>query len=130
MIQLRSWDNPGARQPWHTARQYVCTICLTSQFIVHTICPLEIDFDPAKNARNIRERGLSFERAAEFDFTTAFIEVDDRRDYNEIRVTAIGMLGAVLHVLVFTTRGEALRVISFRRANRREVQRYEKATQP
>lgn len=32
---------------------------------------MKIDFDPVKNAKNIRERGLSFERAAEFDFETA-----------------------------------------------------------
>lgn len=91
---------------------------------------MEIDFDPAKNTRNIRERGLSFERAAEFDFETAVIEVDDRRDYGEDRITAIGLLGGVPHVLIFTMRGDVLRVISFRKANTREVRRYEKATQP
>jgi hypothetical protein len=32
---------------------------------------VEIAFDPGKNERNVRERGLSFERAAEFDFETA-----------------------------------------------------------
>lgn len=32
---------------------------------------MKIDFDPVKNARNIRERGLSFDRVAEFDFETA-----------------------------------------------------------
>lgn len=40
----------------------------------------EIEFDPAKSARNQRERGLSFERVAEFDFETALIRIDDRRD--------------------------------------------------
>jgi uncharacterized DUF497 family protein len=32
-----------------------------------------IEFDPKKNERNLRERGLSFERAADFDFETAII---------------------------------------------------------
>ena len=32
---------------------------------------VEITFDPAKNDRNIRERGLSFERAMDFDFASA-----------------------------------------------------------
>ena len=88
---------------------------------------MRIEFDTAKNERNIRERGLSFEQAAEFDFETARIETDDRHDYGEPRMTAIGKLKGSLHVLVFTMRGEALRVISLRKANEREVRRYEQA---
>ena len=84
---------------------------------------MNIAFDAANNARNVALRGLSFERAAAF-------EADDRRDYGETRVTAIGMLDGVPHVLIFTMREETLRVISFRKANKREVRRYEKATQP
>ena len=42
---------------------------------------MEITFDPAKNARNIRERNLSFERAAEFEFETGAQFEDTRRDY-------------------------------------------------
>ena len=91
---------------------------------------MEITFDPAKNARNVALRGLSFERAAEFDFETAVFEVDARHDYGETRTTVIGGLDGVLHVLIFTMREEALRVISFRKANKREVRRYEEATQP
>jgi hypothetical protein len=89
-----------------------------------------IEFDPAKNERNIRERGLSFEEAAAFDFETALIEMDGRHDYSEARLTAIGKLDDIPHVLIFTMRGDVLRVISFRKANKREVRRYEQATQP
>lgn len=46
---------------------------------------MRIEFDTAKNERNIRERGLSFEQVAEFDFETALIETDDRHDYGEAR---------------------------------------------
>lgn len=88
---------------------------------------MRIEFDTAKNERNIRERGLSFDEVAEFDFETALIEIDDRHDYGEARMTAIGKLNGILHVLIFTMRGEALRVISFRKANEREVRRYEQA---
>jgi uncharacterized DUF497 family protein len=52
--------------------------------------------------------------------------VDDRHDYDEVRRTAIGKLGDIAHVLVFTMRGDAIRVSSLRRANKREVKRYEK----
>ena len=89
---------------------------------------IRIEFDTIKNERNIRERGLTFGRAAEFDFETALIEIDDRNDYGESRLTAIGMLDDIPHVLVFTMRSDVLRVISFRKANKREVQRYEQAT--
>ncbi|MDR0439853.1 MAG: BrnT family toxin [Candidatus Accumulibacter sp.] len=87
-------------------------------------------FDPAKNARNISQRGLSFERAADFDFETAFIWEDLRRDYPERRFVAIGYLGNRLHVLVFSLTPEAVRVISFRKANRREIQNYEETIAP
>jgi uncharacterized DUF497 family protein len=90
---------------------------------------MNIVYDPVKSANNIKLRGLSFERAAEFDFQTAVFEADKRRDYGETRVTAIGSLDRVLHVLIFTMRGGSLRVISFRKANKREVRRYEQATQ-
>jgi uncharacterized DUF497 family protein len=91
---------------------------------------MRIEFDPAKNQQNIRVRGLSFERAAEFDFDSAMIEADVRFAYSEIRMIAIGMLDSVPHVLIFTMRGDTLRVISFRKANKREVKRYEQAAQP
>ena len=82
---------------------------------------LEIAFDPAKNERKIRERGLSFERAAEFDFGTADFSIDARRDYGETRFVAFGYLDRRLHVLCFTETTTGIRVISFRRANRREA---------
>ena len=50
---------------------------------------MEISYDPAKSDRNITERQLSFERAAEFDFDTALFVEDTRRDYGETRVTLL-----------------------------------------
>jgi uncharacterized DUF497 family protein len=103
---------------------------LTVRFIVHTIIHVDITYDPAKNASNIELRGLDFQRVAEFEFNSALFEVDERRDYGESRITAISTLDGVPHVLIFTMREESLRVISFRKANKREVRRYEKATKP
>jgi len=87
---------------------------------------VEISYDPAKNERNIRERGLSFERVLDFDLDGAQVVVDDRRDYGEVRYRAFSMLDDRLHVLVFTLRGQAFQVISLRRANKREVKQYGK----
>ena len=54
---------------------------------------MRIHFDPAKNERNIRLRGLSFEAAAGFDFDGALYGIDERRDYGETRYVAVGMPG-------------------------------------
>jgi uncharacterized DUF497 family protein len=42
---------------------------------------MHIEFDPVKNEQNIRLRGLSFERAAAFDFDTAIVAQDVRKNY-------------------------------------------------
>ena len=88
---------------------------------------MRISCDPVKNQRNIRERGLSFDSAAEFVFETALYAVDQRHEYGETRFVAIGMLAERLHVLCFTEESDGIRVISFRKANAREVNRYEQA---
>ena len=91
---------------------------------------MKIEFDPAKDARNVLERGLSFECVAEFDFETALFLVDDRRDYGETRWQALGLLDGRLHALVFVEIAGGIRVVSFRKANRREVKRYAQTAQP
>ena len=88
---------------------------------------MRISYDPAKNERNIRKRGLSFDSATRFDFESALYAVDERHDYGEIRYIAIGMLGVRLHVLCFAETADGIRVISFRKANAREVRRHAKA---
>lgn len=87
---------------------------------------MEISYDPAKNARNIAERGISFDRATEFDWSEALIVEDNRMDYGERRFQALGLMEGRLHMLVFTPRDERVHVISLRRANAREERRYEK----
>ena len=87
---------------------------------------VKIDFDPAKNAKNIRERGLPFTLAAEFDWTTAMIVPSSR--HGEARFFALGYIGNRLHALVFTKSGATVRVISLRRAHKTEVKRYEEKT--
>lgn len=86
--------------------------------------PRSFTYDPAKNDRNEAERGISFEQAKTFEFDTALVAVDDRKEYGEVREVAFGFIGSRLHVLVFTMRGEACHVISLRKANSREVKAY------
>ncbi|MGH9652377.1 MAG: BrnT family toxin [Bryobacteraceae bacterium] len=86
---------------------------------------MKIVFDLAKNERNIAQRGLSFERVAEMDWNTVLVAEDTRRDYGETRLRVFALLDGRLHVAVVTPRDEDLRVISLRKANRREEQMYE-----
>ena len=94
---------------------------------VCTLKFVQIEYDAAKNARNIRERGLSFERVKDFDFEGARFAVDGRKDYGEVRYVGVGLLDDRLHVLCFTEGSMGIRIISFRKANAREVQRHEQA---
>ncbi len=87
---------------------------------------MEIDFDPAKNGRNIAQRGLSFERLANIDWVSALMVEDRRREYGEQRFRIFGLLDERLHVAVVTKRDDAIRVISFRKANRKEELMYER----
>jgi hypothetical protein len=85
---------------------------------------VKITYDPAKSERNIRERGLSFERAREFDFDAAFIGAEFRN--GEIRYLGAGYLDRRLHILCYRLIPEGIRVISFRKANDREARKYGK----
>lgn len=89
---------------------------------------MEIEFDPEKSIKNIQERGLSFDNAAEFDWETAVYSEDVRHHYPERRFVAMGCLNDRLHVICFTPISGGMRVISFRKANLREVRRYEQKT--
>lgn len=88
-----------------------------------------MDKDPRKELRNIAARGLSLDLAELLDWTTALIWEDTRKDYGEPRYCVLGYIAGRLHSVVFTPREGKPRVISLRKANKREVKRYEKATQ-
>ncbi|MCO5761620.1 MAG: BrnT family toxin, partial [Chromatiaceae bacterium] len=95
--------------------------CYVSNLCMHLV--MRIEFDPAKNSWNVQARGLLFGRVGEFDFETAY------RDYGEVRFRALGLLEGRPHALVPTVLADGIRVISLRKANRREVVLYESQTQ-
>ena len=98
--------------------------------IVGTIKTIPVTYDSAKSKRNEAERGLPFGLADEFDWSTALILEDTRKNYGERRYQAVGMIGEAVHMLVFTPRDDALHVISLRRANQRERTRYATQAEP
>ena len=78
------------------------------------------DWDSAKSERNRQERGFGFDIAILIFEGDTMERLDDRQDYGERRVRAIGEVnGVVLHV-VFTDRGDVRRIISARVANKKE----------
>jgi uncharacterized protein len=81
-------------------------------------------FDPNKSAKNLAERGLSFDLVERLEWDTAVVVEDTRKDYGETRLRVLALLAGRLHVVVVTPRGNGLRVISFRKANKREVDLY------
>jgi uncharacterized protein len=86
---------------------------------------MRLTFDPAKNEGNISARELPFGRVADLKWDTAVSTEDTRKDYGETRLRVLAYLGSRLHVAVITMRGDAVHVISFRKANRKEVRWYE-----
>lgn len=87
-----------------------------------------IDFDPNKSARNAKDRGLPFSVVEQFDWEDALLAEDDRFAYPERRFVALGRIGKRVHVVCFTPIEGGIRVISLRKANSREVRRYDNAT--
>jgi uncharacterized protein len=86
-----------------------------------------IEYDPVKGAANITKHGLPFE-LAEFLFDGPFVEEEDaRQEYGEPRFIATGpivILDNRIFVVVYTWRNATRRIVSFRKANDREVRKY------
>ncbi len=85
------------------------------------------EWNAAKAAANRRKHGVSFNAILDFDWSTALVVTDDRLDYGEPRWLALGMIGERLHSLAFTIRRTRIRVISLRKAGRKERALYEEA---
>ncbi|HOV18044.1 BrnT family toxin [Ottowia sp.] len=89
---------------------------------------MNITFDPDKDEANRARHGVSLADAAGFEWETALVWPDHRHDYGEPRMATLGYIGPRIMAVVFTDRPEGKpterRIISLRKANRREVTRY------
>ena len=89
---------------------------------------MNVTFDPAKDAANLAKHGFSLLDAVGFEWETAVVWPDTRRDYGEPRMVALGYIGLRIMSVVFVDRPPEQpterRIISLRKANNREVQRY------
>ncbi|HHW4681342.1 MAG TPA: BrnT family toxin [Xylella taiwanensis] len=85
---------------------------------------MHYEFDPAKDESNLDKHGVSLADADGFEWETAVIREDTRKQYAEQRFEATGYIGQRLHVMIYCLRSDAVRVISLRKANHREEKRY------
>lgn len=85
---------------------------------------MKIEFDQAKDATNQSKHGVSLALADELDWEAALVWIDDRFEYGELRMIALAPKTGILYYVAFVERGELRRIISLRRANRREVKHY------
>ncbi len=87
---------------------------------------MRIEFDRAKDSANVSKHGVSLALATDLDWDAALVWVDLRFDYGEIRMTALAPETDTLYYVSFVERNQTRRIISLRRANRREVNHYVK----
>ena len=85
---------------------------------------MRIAFDPAKDALNQAKHGVSLALAGELDWEAALVWIDERFEYKETRLIALAPATGILYYVAFVDRGAVRRIISLRKANRREVKHY------
>ena len=85
---------------------------------------MRFEFDAAKDRANQAKHGVSLVLAVELDWDAALVWVDGRFEYREMRMIALAPKTGILYYVAFVDRGEVRRIISLRRANRREVKHY------
>ena len=87
---------------------------------------MQFEWDEAKNLENIRKHRIDFADVPDMFNGSMLVELDERTDYDEDRWIGIGFLRNGVAVVVWTERqGDVIRIISARRANRYERQRFE-----
>jgi len=88
---------------------------------------MQFEFDPDKRDKTLTERGLDFARADEVFAGVNVTAEDARFDYGEPRFTTVGVLDGRMVVVVWTPRGEIRRIVSMRKANEREIEKFAQA---
>jgi len=89
---------------------------------------MDYEWDEAKREANRIKHGVDFATAADFDWNRAIHTTDARRHYGEVRTQSVAPIAQRLFVMVWTMRAVKIRIISLRKANRREVTSYEHTT--
>lgn len=86
---------------------------------------MHIEFDTAKDEANQAKHSVSLALAEKIDWADVLCAPDVRRDYGEVREIGFAVIERRLYVVVFVQRGDAMRIVSLRKANSREVRLYD-----
>lgn len=86
-----------------------------------------ISYDAAKNEANRAKHGVALAEAERMEWDTAITWLDTREDYGEDRECGIGYIGMTLYFVAFVDCDQIRRIISLRKATRKEVNRYAEA---
>ncbi|MBW6476588.1 MAG: BrnT family toxin [Chromatiales bacterium] len=85
---------------------------------------MDIEHDPSKDTLNRAKHGLALRDAVALDWDELLWWPDQRRDYGEPRFVGLAPMGNRLYCVVYTMRGDSIRIISLRKANAHEVRWY------
>lgn len=86
---------------------------------------MDFEWDEQKRKSNIKKNGVDFLYAALIFDGPILSQIDNRKDYSEIRHIALGMVEEECFVVVYTTRDGAIRLISAWKGGRDERADYE-----
>lgn len=86
---------------------------------------MQFEWNNAKAATNLRDHGVSFAQAVVAFMDPFAVEwIDDRYQYEEERINLVSVCGGVILHVTYTERGQYIRIISARRAQRHEQDHY------
>ena len=88
---------------------------------------MEFEWGPEKRAETLAERQIDFvDMLPAFADPNRLVLEDRRKNYGEVRLNTIALCNGLIYHITYTMRGDAFRIISARRASRRERQRYDR----
>jgi uncharacterized DUF497 family protein len=82
--------------------------------------------DPNKSRANFSKHGIVLEFAQQLEWAKEVVWQDARHNYNEVRMSGLVPLAGKVYAVVYVVRDESTRMISLRKANKREAKYYEK----
>ena len=87
---------------------------------------MRYQWDDEKNRANIAKHGIDFSLAENFEWDSALETINNRKDYGEERWITLGRIKNRLYVMIYVYRQNYIRIISLRKANKREREFYAK----
>lgn len=84
----------------------------------------EFEWDERKQRANVKAHGVDFLRAARIFEGPMIEDIDDREDYGEERIIALGQVEGTVYCVIYTVRDEVVRIISAWKATKHDQERY------